>query len=319
MKPFGHSLSCFYKLLRCVALAVLAGYYVFGQDARAATLTVANVIAAPSAKDVRVAVNLAPDCEDAVSGVQFDLVYDASNVTLNEVQTGQAAAAAGKTASFHVATAGKATIVVSGMNKNTIATGSVAEVLFDLSDQPARQVYSLVLERIIMTDAAGRAIPALGVSGSIIVTGGEGEGEGEGESGSLSVIIEPEDALGLGAQWRVDVGPWQDSGVTLSGLAVGGHVVEFKAIPPQEPSDCMGPQKRSWIAPVNQTVAIANGQTSTISGTYVLCEKAAASGMPGTGSKGDLLLIASAAGGLLIARRRRIHVEPGSRPPGKTH
>jgi hypothetical protein len=83
------------------------------------------------------------------------------------------------------------------MNRNSIATGSVAEVLFDLSNPPAKQVHSLVLERIILTDAAGRAIPAHGVSGAITVTGGEGEGEGEGKGCLGSTLAEPS-ARGLG-------------------------------------------------------------------------------------------------------------------------
>ncbi|NIP25210.1 MAG: hypothetical protein GWN67_10845, partial [Phycisphaerae bacterium] len=32
------------------------------------------------------------------------------------------------------------------------------------------------------------------------------------ESGSLQVTISPPEAVAAGAQWRVDGGPWQDSG-----------------------------------------------------------------------------------------------------------
>ena len=75
------------------------------------------------------------------------------------------------------------------------------------------------------------------------------------EAGSLTVSINPEDAIVAGAQWRIDNGPWQKSGATVSGLATGTHVVEFNIIP-------------VWSAPEKQNISVEAGKTLTTTGTY---------------------------------------------------
>ena len=119
------------------------------------------------------------------------------------------------------------------------------------------------------------------------------------------MTIEPADAVVGGAQWRVDGGAWQNSGVTVSGLAVGFHLVEFKEIPPEQSSGCFGSQTRSWLTPANQNIHIAAGETTTITGTYVLSANGCtAAGAPGGGSRGDMIVLASVVGGLLVSRAR---------------
>jgi len=74
------------------------------------------------------------------------------------------------------------------------------------------------------------------------------------EVGTLHVVIAPQQAVDDGAQWRVDGGVWQNSGVYL-GLEVGNHTVNFKVIP-------------SLDAPPDNIVDIIEGQTTEITGTY---------------------------------------------------
>ena len=125
-------------------------------------------------------------------------------------------------------------------------------------------------------------------------------------TGSLHVAIEPENARNAGAQWRVDGGDWRNSDATVSGLDVGEHLVEFKDISPEESSDCFGPYETPWITPGSRIVNIAAGQTAAITSVYyVLTPKASAAGIPGSNSRGDVLLIASVASALLVPRRRR--------------
>ena len=73
---------------------------------------------------------------------------------------------------------------------------------------------------------------------------------------SLKVTIGPLAAVHAGAQWQVDGGVWQNSGVTANGLTYGRHVVGFKEI-------------QGWKAPADQTVTIAKGKTTTSIGTYL--------------------------------------------------
>lgn len=76
-------------------------------------------------------------------------------------------------------------------------------------------------------------------------------------AGYLNVTISPQEVLDAGAQWRVDGGAWQSSGATLSCIPVGLHTVEFSGI-------------SGWTPPQNHSVNISEGQTTSLSGTYVL-------------------------------------------------
>jgi hypothetical protein len=71
----------------------------------------------------------------------------------------------------------------------------------------------------------------------------------------LKVTIAPDGTVSAGAQWRVDGGSWRNSGDTQSGLSVGSHTLEFKAV-------------SGWTKPVNKAVTINYNQTTSASGTY---------------------------------------------------
>ena len=76
--------------------------------------------------------------------------------------------------------------------------------------------------------------------------------------GSLQVAIIPQEAITAGAQWRrVGTTPWLNSGATEPGIPAGLHTVEFSDVP-------------GWAKPSNQTVTISDGQTTTITGTYMM-------------------------------------------------
>jgi len=76
------------------------------------------------------------------------------------------------------------------------------------------------------------------------------------ETGSLTVTITPQDAIDAGAQWSVDGGAtWLDSGSTLSDLVPGEQAVTYKDL-------------NLWDAPVDETVNVTAGETTTASGTY---------------------------------------------------
>ena len=76
------------------------------------------------------------------------------------------------------------------------------------------------------------------------------------ETGSLRATLTPQEAVEAGAKWRVDGGGWQDSGATVTGLNVGEHNVEYKAI-------------AGWDAPSDETVTTVEGQTTQISREYM--------------------------------------------------
>jgi len=74
--------------------------------------------------------------------------------------------------------------------------------------------------------------------------------------GSLTVTLGPSGAVSAGAQWDVDGGAWQNSGVVVSGLSAGFHTVNYKGV-------------TGWIAPSNESVTITGGQTTSLTGNYI--------------------------------------------------
>lgn len=76
-------------------------------------------------------------------------------------------------------------------------------------------------------------------------------------TGALTVTLSPAGAIAAGAQWRVDGGAWQNSGVTIADLAAGAHTVSFKAV-------------AAWTPPADLPVTITAGQTLTRSGSYTV-------------------------------------------------
>lgn len=75
------------------------------------------------------------------------------------------------------------------------------------------------------------------------------------QTGSLQVTILPADLLTVGAQWRVNGGPWYSSGETMPELGLGEHILEFSLV-------------SGWLKPGNQTVSIEHQQTTSAQGIY---------------------------------------------------
>jgi len=76
------------------------------------------------------------------------------------------------------------------------------------------------------------------------------------QPGSLQVILSPQAAVSPGAEWRVNDGPWEASGATVTNLSPNNVTVSFKTIP-------------GFATPSNQTVTIISGQTTTLNATYL--------------------------------------------------
>jgi len=81
------------------------------------------------------------------------------------------------------------------------------------------------------------------------------------ELGSLTVTILPDDAIALGALWRLSgESGWLTSGYTIVDIPPGTYEIEFEDI-------------SGWSKPDNQTVTITSGETKTITATYTLLDE----------------------------------------------
>jgi hypothetical protein len=81
--------------------------------------------------------------------------------------------------------------------------------------------------------------------------------------GNLQVVLAPAGVVSEGAQWQVDSGAWQNSGVTVSGLAVGSHTVAFLMVP-------------GWGVPASQIVTVNFNQTTIGMAAYLAPQPATA-------------------------------------------
>ena len=72
---------------------------------------------------------------------------------------------------------------------------------------------------------------------------------------AVRVLIEPSVAAIMGAQWRLDSGPWQNSGDILSGVVLGGHLVSFSDVPP-------------WVTPGGISVDLTSTNLVAVTGRY---------------------------------------------------
>ncbi len=76
-----------------------------------------------------------------------------------------------------------------------------------------------------------------------------------GKGGSLTVTISPLPASDAGGLWRVDNGPWQKGGETITNLPPGIHIVEYAEI-----SD--------WVKPENEKVVVEGAGDISLEGVY---------------------------------------------------
>jgi len=74
-------------------------------------------------------------------------------------------------------------------------------------------------------------------------------------TGSLRVLVSPAAVVAAGAQWRIDEGPWQDSGASVADLVPGAHTLEFSLVD-------------DWGRPPTRTVQIPKSDSVTVEATY---------------------------------------------------
>jgi hypothetical protein len=134
---------------------------------------------------VTVPVTIVADGGDLPASLQFDLSFDTASFALLDVQVGDAAAQAGKSVVFNESTPGTITVVVAGLNQNTILDGVVAEISFCPLVQGADS-YALGFDAVVVSDPFGNPVDVIYESSSHAW-----ENEMEQESASASEQVMP--------------------------------------------------------------------------------------------------------------------------------
>ncbi len=137
----------------------------------AATLSSPELNARPG-EEVTLAVTLACGAAEQVAGLQFDLQYDASALSIRATEAGTVATAAGKLVSANALGSGRHRVIIAGLNQTGLANGELLRIRFGVSTSAASGRYPLSLSGVVLSDPAGKRLPGDVAVGDVVVSGG---------------------------------------------------------------------------------------------------------------------------------------------------
>ena len=102
-----------------------------------ASLSIGDGSGQPGDAGISVSVRLNSDAGTEVSGLNFDVTFDSSRLTVQNVSIGGAASSAGKSLSWSVPSAGRVRVIIFGLNQTAISNGTIAAVVFSVNASAA--------------------------------------------------------------------------------------------------------------------------------------------------------------------------------------
>jgi len=156
---------------RYIAAALALFALAVGGGSSAATITVAAQDAAPGQSRVRLPVTLGLGAGEKVGGLQFDLVFDAKALELQEVVTGPVGTAASKDVFSSPLSSGRVRVLIAGLNQHTIADGVVADAFFEVAPRARAGSHPIAVKSVVLSDPLGNAVPAHATDGAITLRG----------------------------------------------------------------------------------------------------------------------------------------------------
>lgn len=105
---------------------------------------------------------------ESVSGLQFDLAYDTSVLSLSAV-VGDATRNSGKTLYMASPSSGQTRLLITELNQNPIADGSVVSLFVNVKPGATPGVYAIQFLSAVASDPSGHAIAMTTADGSITV------------------------------------------------------------------------------------------------------------------------------------------------------
>ncbi len=156
-----------------LALRTLCLFFVFvvADSTHAAGLRVGTCQASPGEEGITVPVILEAAEHELISGVQFDLTLNGDFLSIAGVTAGKAARTAGKEASHYALGPGRHRVIVIGMNKDTLSSGEVVGLRFDVAPGAGNGNFVLHLEEEVLSDPVGLGIRVRSEDGAVRVTG----------------------------------------------------------------------------------------------------------------------------------------------------
>jgi len=149
-------------------LITVAALCTLARCACAASVTLAMVTVEPG-KQVGVSVELQTGGNEQVGAIQMDCVFDATALALAAATPGDAAVAAGKTIALSLLEPGRARILVSGLNQQSIPSGVAATLQFAAKEGASPGVYAITPSEVHLTDPRGFENHVASVPGEITI------------------------------------------------------------------------------------------------------------------------------------------------------
>ena len=134
-----------------------------------ALLSVGSGSGLPRATDVAVPVSLASQGGVEVTGLNFELTFDASRLTVASVSLGSAAALAGKSLSWNLVSPNRIRVIIFGVNQTAIPDSGVAVVTFNVPSGAPAGTSALTLSNVVAGDRDGKPVMKSTSNGSFRV------------------------------------------------------------------------------------------------------------------------------------------------------
>ena len=157
---------------------------------QAASIRVSEASGSAGAQDVLLSVDLTTVAEEDVAALQFDVSYDAAQLTFNEVTAGQVTIDAGKETTSSTPSAGIIRAIVYGLNQNSIADGTIVALSFDINASASAGEEALTVSNAVASDPDANSISLSTVNGSVTISSGGADGGSEESSDDEDEIID---------------------------------------------------------------------------------------------------------------------------------
>ena len=197
--------------------------------AQPAELSLPSVVATPGASLV-LPINVASRLS-SVAGLQFDLQYDNSALTVTAT-VADAARASGKTLYFADLAPNQRRFLVQGLNRNPIIDGAVIHLFVAVSPGAPAGAYTPQFSNVVATDPSGQPATLVAAPGALMIGGTQYSGSGLQPEGVLNAAglfagpIAPGEILILLGAGIGSASPQQPSGSPTSSV-LGGTSVSF--------------------------------------------------------------------------------------------
>jgi len=134
-----------------------------------AQLSVGDGSGMPGDSGIVIPVRLTSDDGVGVTGLNFDLSFDAGRLNVQNVAIGGAASSASKTLSWSSPSSGRVRVIIFGLNQTAISNGTVANVTFGVNAGAASGATGLALSNATATDQSGSSVSLSLSSGTFTV------------------------------------------------------------------------------------------------------------------------------------------------------